>query len=42
MMNCKLMSLENYIEKYFGLYLQGCISDTLHSCLDQQSKYKLA
>lgn len=42
MMDCKLNNLENYIEKYLPLFLQGCISDTLHNCLQEDERYKLA
>ncbi|CAD8150230.1 unnamed protein product [Paramecium pentaurelia] len=42
LMNNKLQYFENYIEKYFPLFLQGTISDTLHNCLQENDRFKLA
>ncbi|CAD8057633.1 unnamed protein product [Paramecium sonneborni] len=42
LMNNKLKYFENYIEKYFPLFLQGTISDTLHNCLQENERFKLA
>jgi len=33
--------VENYVEKYSGLFVQGQISETLFSCLDRPMKKKL-
>jgi hypothetical protein len=41
-MKTKLKYFENYIEKYFPLFLQGTLSETLHNCLNDEEKYKLA
>ncbi|CAD8052375.1 unnamed protein product [Paramecium primaurelia] len=42
LMKNKQSYFENYIEKYFPLFLQGTISQTLHNCLDENNLYKLA
>ncbi|CAK56265.1 unnamed protein product (macronuclear) [Paramecium tetraurelia] len=42
LMNNKLQYFENYIEKYFPLFLQGTLSDTLHNCLSENDRFKLA
>ncbi|CAD8060498.1 unnamed protein product [Paramecium sonneborni] len=42
LMKNKLLYFENYLEKYFPLFLQGTISETLHNCLEDNNLYKLA
>ncbi|CAK67474.1 unnamed protein product (macronuclear) [Paramecium tetraurelia] len=42
LMKNKQSYFENYIEKYFPLFLQGTISQTLHNCLDDNNIYRLA